>query len=106
MAKIPDKVLKTIRFFLNELERNNVPIKQAVLFGSYSKGNFHKWSDIDIALVSDIFEGIRIVDRKKIRKIKLNVSNNIEVIPFCPQDFNTDDPFVKEILETGIRIDN
>ena len=105
MVKIPDKVKKIIRDFLNELELNDIPIKQAVLFGSYSKGNFHKWSDIDIALVSDIFEGIRIVDRKKIRRIKLNVSNNIEVMPFRSQDFNPDDPFVKEILETGIRID-
>lgn len=87
------------------MESNNIPIKEAVLFGSYSKGNFHKWSDIDIALVSDIFQGIRMIDRKRIREIKLNVSSDIEVIPFRPQDFTKDNPLVKEILETGMRID-
>ncbi len=105
MAEIPDKIKKRIIKFLEELESNNIPIKEAVLFGSYSKGNFHKWSDIDIALVSDIFQGIRMIDRKRIREIKLNVSSDIEVIPFRPQDFTKDNPLVKEILETGMRID-
>jgi len=105
LAEIPDKIKKRIIKFLEELESNNIPIKEAVLFGSYSKGNFHKWSDIDIALVSDIFQGIRMIDRKRIREIKLNVSSDIEVIPFRPQDFTKDNPLVKEILETGMRID-
>ena len=62
------------------------------------------WSDIDLALVSEIFEGNRIKDRGKIRRITLSVSSDIEILPYRPQDFTTDDPFVKEIIETGIRI--
>ena len=57
-----------------------------------------------MALVSEIFEGIRIKDRNKIRLITLNIRSDIEVQPYRPQDFNTDDPFVKEILETGIKV--
>ena len=45
-----------------------------------------------MALVSEIFEGIRIKDRNKIRLITLKISSDIEVLPYRPQDFNTDDP--------------
>ena len=61
-------------------------------------------SDIDIALVSDIFEGSRIKDRSMIRKITLSVSCDIEVLPFSTEKFTQDDPFVKEIIEHGIKI--
>ncbi len=104
MVKIPAKVKETIDRYLTALKENNIPVNQAVLFGSYASGNYDDWSDIDIALVSEIFEGSRIKDRSKIRPITLSVSCDIEVLPYRPKDFNPDDPFVKEILETGIRI--
>ena len=104
MVKIPDKVKEIIDQYLVALNDNNIPVKQAILFGSYAKGNYDDWSDIDLALVSEVFEGIRIKDRGKIRLITLNVSSNIEVLPYNPKDFNAEDPFVKEIMETGIKI--
>ncbi len=104
MAQLPDKIKNTIDKYLQALRHNNIPIKKAILFGSYASGNFHEWSDIDIALVSDIFEGDRIDDKDKIRKITLSVSSKIEVIPFLSTDFNLQNPFVKEILETGIKL--
>ncbi|MCK5100314.1 MAG: nucleotidyltransferase domain-containing protein, partial [Desulfobacteraceae bacterium] len=58
----------------------------------------------DLALVSDKFEGIRFNDRNLIRKYKFNVNADIEPMPFTQADFTKDDPFVKEILETGLRI--
>jgi hypothetical protein len=42
--------------------------------------------------------GNRIADSDKIRNITLSVSSEIEVMPFTPQDFNSQNPFVKEIL--------
>jgi len=104
LAKIPIKIENLIKEYLSLLQTHNIPINQAILFGSYAKGNYSKWSDIDLALVSEIFEGNRIKDRGKIRRITLSFSSNIEVLPFRPQDFNTNDPFVKEIIETGIKI--
>jgi len=104
VAQIPVKVRNTIDKYLASLKENNIPIKQAILFGSYARGTYHEWSDIDLALVSDIFEGNRIDDRSKIRRITLRVSSDIEVLPYRPEDFNSADPFVKEIIETGVRI--
>jgi predicted nucleotidyltransferase len=104
VAKIPVRVQKIIDRYLIALRENNIPINQAILFGSYAQGKHWKWSDIDIALVSSIFEGDRFLDRKKIRNINLSVSSDLEVLPFRPQDFTTDDPFVKEILDTGVTL--
>jgi len=104
MVQLPDKIKKTINRYLQALNRNNIPIKEAILFGSYARGDYQEWSDIDIALVSDIFEGNRIDDKDKIRKITLSISSEIEVIPFFPDDFNLQNPFAKEILTTGIRL--
>lgn len=104
MAQLPAKVKNAIDNYLRALSRNNIPIKEAILFGSYARGNYQEWSDIDIALVSDIFVGNRINDKDKIRKITLSVSSEIEVIPFSPNDFNLQNPFAKEILKTGIRL--
>ena len=104
MVQLPTKIKKTIDKYLQVLNKNNIPIKEAILFGSYATGNYHKWSDIDIALVSDIFIGDRIDDKDKIRSITLSVSSEIEVIPFSPRDFNLYNPFAKEILKTGIKL--
>lgn len=104
MAKIPDRVKILIDKYLHLLAVNNIPIKSAFLFGSFAKGNPREYSDIDLALVSDVFEGKRIIDKNKIRRITLSVSSDLEVFPFNPQDFNTENPFAREIIETGIRI--
>ncbi len=104
MAQLPDRIKSTINDYLQALKCNDIPIKEAILFGSYARGNYQEWSDIDIALVSDIFGGNRINDKDKIRKITLSISSEIEVIPFSPDDFNLQNPFVKEILKTGISL--
>ncbi len=104
MVKIPDKTRKIIDTYIDVLNKHNIPVKEAVLFGSYATGKYKEWSDIDIALVSDLFAGDRIDDKDKIRMITLSVSSEIEVLPFTPSDFTAQNPFVKEILKTGIKL--
>ena len=104
MATISDGTRSIIDRYIAELEKNDIPIQEAVLFGSHSKGQADQWSDIDIALVSDVFEGTRIQDRKKIRHITLSISSELSPMPFRPRDFSPENPFVREILKNGIRI--
>ena len=104
MYKIPGRISRLLKNYIEKLEENRIPIRQAVLFGSYATGGSHEWSDIDIALVSDVFEGIRIKDRGKIRKITLDISTDLSPLPFRPEDFTPEDPFVREIIEHGINI--
>ena len=104
MDKIPHRIRAIINQYLDSLNRNNIPIEQAILYGSYANGSYHKHSDIDIALVSKSFGGVRFLDRNKIMKLTLEISKDIDPMPFSPKKFTIDDPFVKEILDTGVKL--
>lgn len=104
MDQIPPRITAIIKRFIDELEKNNIPIKEAILFGSYANGTYNDWSDIDLALVSDAFDGERFRDRNKIRRIKLEISSDLEPLPYRPENFTPDDPFIQKIIETGVRV--
>lgn len=86
------------------LVSDEFPLNEVYLFGSYARGNAREYSDIDLAIVSDKFEGIRFFDKQKLNKYLLKSSYDIEVHPFKTEDFTIENPFVKEILETGVKI--
>lgn len=104
MAQVSDKIIEIIKKFANEAVIDKINISEIILFGSYAKGNYNEWSDIDIAVISSDFEGIRLFDNKKIRKAKLKSSIDLETHPYRPEDFTLENPFVQEILSYGIRI--
>jgi predicted nucleotidyltransferase len=104
MPEIPNSIRKIISKYISALEDNNFHIQRAILFGSHATGKANEWSDIDIALVSESFIGDRFDDRANIRKITLSVSSDLSPIPFRPEDFVSENPFAKEIMEIGIRI--
>jgi len=98
MVQIPNIIKNSLRQYILELEKNNFSIQEAYLFGSYAKGNYTEWSDIDVVLVSPNFVGDRFDDKKKIARITLDVDSNISPLPYRPEDFEPSDLFVKEIL--------
>ncbi len=104
MAEVPVEIIELVKSYINLLEKNNFPIKMAFLFGSYVNGKYNKWSDIDVALVSDKFEGNRFIDRNRISRLTLDFDYNISPLPYNTNDFEEGDLFIKEILNTGIRI--
>lgn len=104
MAQVPDSIMNILRKYVTELEKDNIHLKAVVLFGSYAKGKYEEFSDIDVALVSDDFQGVRFLDRRRITKPTLATDYRIDPLPYRSEDFNEEDLFVKEILKTGVRI--
>ncbi len=104
MADIPNRVRKIIFKCIRELERNNIPVKEVILFGSYARGNYKEESDIDLLIVSPVFKGNRIEDRKIIRKYVIKISSLLEIIPCSLRDYQKRDPFIEEIVKSGIKI--
>jgi len=96
--------MNKINVFLDLLYKNNIDVQKAILFGSYASGTYNKYSDIDIALVSKKFKGNRFLDKNLIRSLAIQAGSDIEVLPFSVSNFTEKDLFVKEILETGIRL--
>ncbi len=104
MAQVPDEIMTILKKYVAELERNNIHLEAVVLFGSYATGRYEEFSDIDVALVSDDFQGVRFLDRRRITKPTLATDYTIDPLPYRSEDFNEEDLFVKEILKTGVRI--
>ncbi len=89
---------------LIQLAGKELRLEAVYLFGSTAKGDDHEWSDIDLAIVSPDFIGDSFEDSKKLFPYILAVDTGIEVHTFRPVDFSSDNPFVKEIQSTGIRV--
>jgi predicted nucleotidyltransferase len=87
-----------------KLVSDEFPLNTVYLFGSYANGTAKEYSDVDLAIVSDKFEGSRFFDKQKLNKYILKTSIDLEIHPFKTEDFTDDNPFVKEILQTGLKI--
>lgn len=104
--RVPKKVESRILEFVKILKQDKLPIKRVILFGSYAKGTQHKWSDIDVCVVSpkfkDSWKALTYLSLK--RPIKLNYT--IEPVGYEPKDFKgfSLSPIVDEIKKTGIEI--
>ncbi len=97
-------IIAILKRYIGELGKNNIPISQAILFGSFAKGGAKPESDIDVALISEVFTGDRFEDRRRIVPIRRNIDSRIEPIPFKPEDFNNGGILAEEIKKTGIPI--
>ena len=55
----------------------------AILYGSYARGDFNLWSDADVIVVSEVFEGVRPLDRWRLLEATRPPSL-LEPIPWTP----------------------
>ena len=94
------EVIKKYIFFLKE---NKFPVQKVYIFGSYAKGNMHDDSDIDLAIILSDLEN-SFLTQYQLMRMRRNFDLRIEPHPFREEDFNLGNPFVSEILSTGIRI--
>ncbi len=90
--------------FVNACIKIGIPVKEAVLFGSFVKGKADRNSDIDLALVSESFGRNIIINSKQTALLNWEYPD-IEVHHFNTKDFQWDtSPFINEIIRTGIKI--
>jgi predicted nucleotidyltransferase len=92
-----------INGYLKALSDIGFPFQKAIVFGSYVKGNPHQYSDIDIAVWSLYFKDAYFAIMEKVAPLR-RTFKNIELHPFCLQDNAENNPFIKEIENTGVVI--
>ena len=103
MSRIEAK--KIVKRYAEILRENNYPFSAIYLFGSCAREKAHKWSDIDVAIVSDKLKKDYDKNRFKLWYLRRKVDTRIEPHPFTVKDFNVvNSPLVEEIKKTGIRI--
>ena len=103
MSKLEAK--KIVKQYAKNLKKENYPFSAVYLFGSYVKGKPTKWSDIDVAVVSDKLRRNRDKNRFLLWDLRMDIDTRIEPHGFTVKDFQDEcDPMVYEIKKTGIKI--
>lgn len=97
------KLLKEFRLKTNE----KLPIKKMFLFGSRAKGKPHKWSDVDLLIVSDKFKKLKF--RKRATKMYdyWDLEYPVDFLCYTPEEFNKfkkRTTVVREAVKEGIEI--
>ena len=73
----------------------------AVLIGSYARGDFNLWSDVDVLVISEEFGG-KPLDRLR----KLDVPSGYQIIALTPREFRKllgkGEPMVMEAIKYGV----
>lgn len=94
-----------IRQFVFSIAGNTQGFVTAYLFGSYAKNLQTPDSDIDIAIViEDLKDSEKFDLQVRLMMLASQFVTRIEPHPLSKSDINSDNPFVYEIMRTGIEI--
>jgi len=97
-------IYNKIKKYITILQENGIGVWRLYLFGSYAKDRFTPDSDIDLAIFlnTDNFDGF--LEDVKLMHLRRKVDLRIEPHSFARSDYDETNPFIKEIITTGIRI--
>ena len=100
---IVDKVIKEAIEFSNVIRRVIGKVT-LIIYGSYARGDFNLWSDVDVILISEYFTNIDFLKRYDI--ISKFIPENFEVKIWTLQEAkrNLSKPWWKEALRNRIVI--
>ena len=90
------------RKYINQLPRD-IDVRKAYLFGSFAKDSNSIDSDIDVAIIlgnmKDFFEV-----QMRLLRLRRRIDLRIEPHPISVTDFSELNPFVDEIIHSGIEL--
>ena len=105
MAPETNLAIAQTRLLAEQLEKRGLKIQRTFLFGSQLTGTATKDSDVDIALVSDQFSGIRFKDVLMLIPLLAGLPSRLEIHPYNSKDFS--DPsnwFAEHIRTNGLEV--
>ena len=104
MAANYDYVKEEAIRYANEI-RSQLPVDKVYLFGSYAKGTANELSDVDICVFLHNYGGKQRVELGiHLLKIARGYKAYFEPLVFETAEIERKNPFVNEILQTGLEI--
>jgi predicted nucleotidyltransferase len=106
MAFDYETIAPIIRQYVREVKAL-LPIDKVYLYGSYAKGTAEWDSDVDLCFFSNSFKNGTIFDTlDTLWRLKERYDKEVCIEPnaFPSAELRNDNPFVKEILRTGMEI--
>jgi len=97
--------IEIVRNYARDIVEQGVCLKAVILYGSFAKGTQKEWSDIDVALVADEFTGFFFNDSDLFPNVSIKKTYiRIEAKTYPTNYFQQGDPFINEIIKTGIKV--
>lgn len=105
---VSSDVINTVQNCMHSLDANGIPVAFCVLYGSQAQGNPHRFSDIDLIVVSPVLEQQTLNNAllDKLWLIAGRVDYRIEPVPCGVHDWehNTSNYLIELGRQKGIKI--
>ena len=101
------EVAAIVARYCKQLEALGIRVEQAILFGSYARGEAQEGSDIDVLIVSSDFETLNTRERlERLGTAAARLWQPIEAMACTPAELGQVEPatLLDEILHTGVRV--
>ena len=103
MSRVETK--KIVKKYAQKLKEQNFPFSAIFPFGSFAQNKAGKWSDIDVAVVSDKLKKNWNKNEELLWKYTIGVDSRLEPIGFTKEDFaDLGNPMVAEIRKYGVKV--
>lgn len=90
----PQHVIDAVHRYLHRVQDAQIPVRGAVLYGSFARGDYHDNSDIDLLVVVDDTTGPKELDElwTRLGALTWGFDTRIEPIPVTQHWLQSDDP--------------
>lgn len=105
---VAKSVVKSVQDYLQAVSSQGIPVDYGVVFGSQARGNTHEWSDIDLLVVSSLYDRRRTYEEAAVLwEVAAFTDSRIEPVPVGSRQFLEDDSnaIVEIARREGQRID-
>lgn len=84
------KISETLKIFKSALEAAGIRVDRLILFGSYATGTAGEESDVDVAIISEDFKNMNLLERLETIGLalgKARIMEPIEAIGYTEEEF-------------------
>lgn len=106
MVQRTNKNIKLVQKFKKNINKS-IKVDKLILFGSRAKGNFHRYSDFDLIIISPDFKGVPWYKRPAKFYMIWNEDYPIEILCYTPEEIKRRIDkvgIVSEAVKEGIEI--
>lgn len=103
---VKKEILNKLRRFRELLEKEGIPVRKLLLYGSYARGRPRKDSDIDVCVISPAFGKDPLKERLFLFHQAPKIDARIEPVSFSLKDYETNrvSPLLHQIRKEAIEV--
>lgn len=106
MGSASDGLIRDLQAFRRKISKRYA-VRRMILFGSRARGTPHRYSDVDLIIVSSKFKRKNIVDRASPLYMEWDLDLPVDFLCYTPEEFDElskRPSIVREALREGVSV--